>query len=133
MKKMVTLTIVTAISTLLLVGCSTKKEIISPEHSRSGGYEIPIPAHTKKSTLHDAIMQAGEENGWVMTEFRSSSIIAEKINGTKSASATISFSGEKLTIVKNSTSPSCSPSKYDSHIDKLQDAIFEILQSGSAH
>jgi len=130
MKKMVTMTIVTAISTLLLVGCNTTKGAVAPEQSFSGGYETLLPAHTNKEKLHDAIIEAGEANGWVMTEFKSTVLIAEKIVDGKSASATISFGQDKLVIVEESSSLG---SKYDTYIDTLQDAIYEKLQKEASH
>jgi len=132
MKKMVTMTLVTAISTLLLVGCNTTKGAVAPEDSRSGGYEYPLPAHTDKSKLHDAIIQAGKDKGWIITEFKSNALVAEKICGERSASATIKFNGENLAIVKESVT-SCPDSKYEDHVDELQNAIFEILETEASH
>ena len=130
MKKIVTMTMVTAISTLLLVGCSATKGTVSPETSLSGGYETPLPAHTNKKKLYNAIFEAGEANGWVMTEFKPTAIIAEKIVDGKSASATISFGQDTLVVVEESSSLG---SKYKTYVDELRDAIYEKIQDESAH
>jgi hypothetical protein len=130
MKKMVTMTLVTAISTLLLVGCNTTTDSVAPEQSFSGGYETPLPAHTDKRKVHNAVMEAGNDSGWIMTEFKPTIIIAEKIVDGKSASATISFGQDKLIIVQEN---STLDSKYKTYVDELQDVIYEKLQSESSH
>jgi len=129
MRKIVTMTLVSAVSALLLVGCNAKSGAVSPEDSRSGGYEMSLPENVKSSAVSSAIMKAGEENGWVMTKFKTNSFIAEKIEGDKSASATVSFDREKLIIVKDASDLD----SYDSDVDKLQDAILEILKSEEIH
>ena len=130
MKKMVTMTVVTAISTLLLMGCSASKGEISPEQSMSGGYETQLPSHINKKRVHDAILAAGEENAWVITEFKPTVILAEKIVDGKSASATISFGQDKLVIVEEGSSLG---SQYDTYVEELQDSIYEKLQNEASH
>jgi hypothetical protein len=135
MKKMIMLTLASAISVLLFTGCSEKGSSaaptsVAPEHTRSGGFETPIVGHINKKTIHEAIMKAGEENGWTMTAFKSTSIIAEKIDGDKSATATISFAEDTINIVKESSTLGA---KYDTYVKELQDSIYKKLQESNTH
>jgi hypothetical protein len=129
MKKIVSMTLVSAVSTMLLVGCNAKSGAVAPEDSFSGGYEMSLPANVKDAKIESAIKQAGEENGWIMTKFKTNSFIAEKIDGDKSASATISFDDNKLVIMEEESTLS----SLDSDIDKLQDSILEILKHNELH
>ncbi len=138
MKKMIMLTLISAISVLMLAGftgCSEKSASVAPvsesaQTSRSGGLETPIVGHISKKTIYKAIMKAGEENGWKMTPFKGTSIIAEKIDGDKSATATIGFGEDTINIVKESSTLG---SKFDTYVSELQDSINKELQNNNTH
>lgn len=125
MKKIVAMTLVSAVSMLLVAGCSTKSGVHTAEHSFSGGYELALKGHPGNKRLHDAIVKAGESTGWNMTEFKSTALIAEKINGDESITATISFYDDKIIIMQDS---STSGSSYDSDVKTLLGAINEAIQ-----
>ena len=85
MKNIVKLSIVSIFTSLILVGCSATSS--SPE-SHSG------TMHNKNLTQEKVgkiIKTAGEENGWIMTEFKNNALLAEKISGEKATSVTIKF------------------------------------------
>ncbi len=133
MKKMIMLMFASAVSVVLFNGCSEKAvsatpKSVTPQTSRSGGYETPIVGHISKKVLHNAIAKAGEENGWVMTDFKSTSMIAEKIDADKSATATINFGNDTISIVQDSSTLG---SKYDTYVKELQASIYKELQSNT--
>ncbi|MBU0720000.1 hypothetical protein KJ877_01520 [bacterium] len=130
MKKILQISLIATVSVFLFAGCSGKNVGGTPEDSMSGGYEIPITTHISDKNLHDAITKAGERSGWNMIEFKTTSIIAEKILGDKSASATISFGTDRIVIMKDN---STLDSQYETHVLELEDAIREELQDKAAH
>jgi hypothetical protein len=73
LKKTALITLVTALSSLILIGCGAKE--VKPEQSHHQSVELQ--KHSQKM-LHHAIKQAGEEDGWRMTEFGGHSFIAER-------------------------------------------------------
>lgn len=110
MKKTAIIAFATALSTLLLVGCSST---ISPEY---GSTHQSVEAHKddKKITRH-AIKKAGEKAGWRMTEFRGNALIAEKGDEI----VTVEFShGSFHTTPKNSS---------------LESAINDALENMTEH
>ena len=124
MKKMIKLTLASAISVLILAGCGvggTK----APNESMSGGYELMLKEHTKTEAVHHAIMKAGTEMGLKMTEFKSNAIIAEKIgDDSASASATVTFSNDKIVVMQESG---------DIDADDLLEAVQEELEKEDSH
>jgi len=84
MKNIITLSIVSALTSLILVGCST---MTSSSESHSGA----VHKNLTQEKIHDIIKAAGEESGWIMTEFKSNALIAEKANGDSSKSVTVTF------------------------------------------
>jgi len=108
MKNIVTLSIVSLFTTLVLVGCSAANH--SPE-SHSG--TIDNKNLTQKK-IHKIIKSAGEEDGWIITEFKSNALIAEKLDGDNSKSVTITFDKHSFDIT---------PQDSD-----LEDAISDALE-----
>ena len=120
---MIKIVLASAVSMLLFTGCGGGN-IQTAEDSISGGVELTLQGHTKTEAVHDAIMKAGEKNGLKMTEFKSNAIIAERANGDNSASATVTFTNDKVTI-KDETG--------DIDAEDLLEAIEEELQSEDSH
>ena len=107
MRKVITLGFVSVVSTLLLVGCSAKTSSLQTHETESCEAECHTgEMHDKNLTqekVHKIIKEAGEENGWKMTEFKSNAMIAEKIdmpwsisNGTRVDKGGGLQSGEKV-------------------------------------
>ena len=123
MQKMIKLSMVTAVAVLLLTGCGGGNTQTADE-SMSGGSELQIEGHTTNKKLHEAIMKAGESQGLKMIEFKSNAIIAERADGDNSASATITFSKDKIIIMEESG---------DIDADDLLEAIEKELQEEEKH
>jgi len=85
MKRFITITILSALSIILLSACGSEP---SPE-SHTGDVE---KKHMTQKNIHKIIKKAGEDAGWTMTEFKSNAIIAEKIDGDNSIAVTVTFS-----------------------------------------
>ena len=52
---------------------------------------IPIGKNLTQKQIHDTIKSTGEEKGWIMTEFKHNTLIAEKIAENNTVSVTIKF------------------------------------------
>ena len=85
MKKVIILGLVTSLSVLLLSGCGGEP---SPE-AHTGMIE---KQHMTQEKVQSIIKQAGEDAGWIMTEFKSNALIAEKLDGDNAEAVTIKFS-----------------------------------------
>ncbi len=122
MKKIITLSLVSALSAFLLIGCASKS-------SSDGHIELGTPGnpnahkddadfrHVCEFTHEDIykkIKEAGEKDGWIMTEFKSNEFIAEKIDGDDAKSVTVTFHGHSVDV---------HPSDSD-----LEDAIKDALK-----
>ncbi|MEA3374561.1 MAG: hypothetical protein U9Q62_12825 [Campylobacterota bacterium] len=91
--------------------------------SSSGGITEPelMPSPTvnlSQKQMHDVIKTVGKNCGWVMTEYKSNALIAEKMQGENAISATITFDGSSFTISSDSKS----------EFSKLQNAINRALR-----
>ncbi len=122
MKNRVKITLVAALSLLLLTACSGENTQTAEGTSNSRS-ELILHSHTKTKKIHDAIMQAGEESGLKMTEFKPNAVIAERLDGSNSASATIVFNKDKITIMKESGNIG---------VDDLLEAIEHKLKDGES-
>ena len=122
MTKTIKIALATTVSIFLLTGC-TGSDVKTAEPSASKT-ELTLQSHVQTKKLHEAIMRAGEKLGLKMTKFKSNAIIVEKMNGSDSASATIRFDNESVTIDRESG---------DIGVDALFKAIDEELQDNSHH
>ena len=96
MKKLVTMTIATTLSMFLLTACASNAQ--TAEDSISGGVALTLNGHHSNKSIQKAIIKVGEEHGWKITEFKSNAVIAEKIDGDDSASATVTFDDDKVIV-----------------------------------
>ena len=111
MNRVLKLSIVTAISSFLLVGCNS-----GPDTSHMSSTEMHAAEshkHLSQKKLSVIIKTAGEEAGWKMTEFKSDTFVAEKQDGDETISATVKFNKDTVEV---------SPEN-----DDLKDAIDEAL------
>ncbi len=58
--------------------------VVETEHSSA-------KIHMTQKSMHHAIKAAGEENGWIMTEYKANTIIAEKLSDNDTVSVTVTF------------------------------------------
>lgn len=85
MKKILTLSLISALTLVLSTGCNSTHG--DPSVSADALY---VNTHDNKKILH-AIEKAGEENGWKITEFKSNEVIAEKTDDGETVSSSIKF------------------------------------------
>jgi len=85
------------LSSLLFVSCSathgveTDTKTVDFTHFK----EMPL----KK--VHKLIVQAGEEDGWRMTEFKENEVIAEKTEDGKTKAVTVDFAEDYFNLDPN--------------------------------
>ena len=99
MNKIFKISIVTALSSFLLVGCSgtpdaPDSEAAAHESAPKSSVEIhaaKMHAHYTHKKLGAIIKKAGEDAGWKMTEFKENAFVAEKSEGDKTISTTVKF------------------------------------------
>ncbi len=87
MKKTITLSVLSALGSLLLVGCTAATSELSSGH---GTHKTEL----SHQDIHHTIKTAGEKAGWRMTEFRRDSMIAEKGDDV----STVTFSGTSFKV-----------------------------------
>jgi len=66
------------------------------ENSESSSIEIK---GLTQSDVYKIIKNVGEESGWIMTDFKSNAIIAEKISESGTVAVTISFTSSSFDIL----------------------------------
>lgn len=87
MKKNLIISLAFLLSTLLFVSCSTTSgENID---AKTADYTYFTPMSLQE--VHNLIVQAGEESGWRMTEFKDHEMIAEKTENGNTKAVTIDF------------------------------------------
>ena len=91
MKKVIIFGLATSLSLILLSGCGGEP---SPE-SHTGMVEKQDMTQAK---MHKLIKKAGEDSGWIMTEFKTNALIAEKIDGDDSQAVTVTFNKSSYDI-----------------------------------
>ena len=72
------------LSSLFIIGCSTKSSP-NPDY-------VQLSHKMSLSKVHKLIVEAGKEDGWMMTEFTDYAVLAEKIKDQSSTAVTVHFS-----------------------------------------
>ena len=122
MKKLVTIGCTAAVSVLLLTGCGGKSGTEGGLHTdEKRGLEAVAQKRVNKEVLYGVILDAGRDAGWIMTEFKNNEIIAEKITGEDSISASVHLDSHGFHI---------SPEEGTAD---LKNAINDRLSSSSSH
>ncbi len=127
MKKILSVTLISALTLVLSTGCSSKtaepqgaqKEDLTIK-DKVGSDALYTEGKSNGAILH-AIEKAGSKTGWQITKFKGNEVMAEKISDGETVSADILF--------------------YDGHVEfhgadtsDLRDAIEdELSHSGSSH
>ncbi len=105
MKRLINIALASTVVILLSTGCgnsNTNNNTKSVDGTVNVGTELTLQSHTTSKKLHEAIIKAGEVLGLKMTKFKANAIIAEKVTGDNSSSATVTFSKEQVVITKES-------------------------------
>ncbi len=102
MKKIITLSIASLLSTFVLTGCtgdspSPSKHDYDVKHAE----RVYIDKNLKLESVRYTIKNTGEKLGWIMTDFKFNSIIAEKINGSKNKTVTITYDKSSFELDPN--------------------------------
>ncbi len=85
MKKIVSVTLSSAVALLLLGGCGSSPQPSDPSLTKNALYtNIKDDEKLKK-----IVVKAAKEKGWRVTEFKRDAIIVEKPNGENAKSATV--------------------------------------------
>jgi len=124
MKKILSLTLISAIALVLSTGCSSK----NPNIPANEDLDAKVSADALYVKTHDnekiakAIKKAGEKTGWIITEFKNNEVIAEKLDGEKTISSSVTFSDGHIEFENGSAT------------SDLRDAIEEELnKAAEAH
>ena len=90
MKKILSITLISAVTLLLSSGCMGGSHV--PEHRDAAVSEdaLYVETHNNEKILH-AIKKAGEETGWKITEFKGNEVVAEKTDDGETVSSSIKF------------------------------------------
>ena len=91
MRKIISLSLVSALGTLLLVGCGSTNTVTPESINDTHMQSTHISKHLTQKKVHKLIVEAANNNGWETTEFKSNAIIAEKTNGEDTTAVTINF------------------------------------------
>ena len=122
MKKILSLSLISAITLVLSAGCSMKSTDMSPRTDKTDESTMKTAIYigdTKTEEAISAIKKAGEKAGWRVTEFKSNAVIVEKIVGDETLSETIKIYNKHISGDKPSTR---------SEFNELREAIVEVLQ-----
>jgi hypothetical protein len=65
---------------------------------KTADFQYFTPKHSLKE-VYSAIIKAGQEDGWRMTEFKDNKLIAEKISNSDTEAVTIEFSTDYFHII----------------------------------
>ncbi len=92
MKKVITLSIVSLLSTFVLTGCMGGSAAPS-KHDSDAKHEnrVYIDKNLKLESIRYTIKNTGKRLGWIMTDFKSNSIIAEKIDANTNKTVTVTY------------------------------------------
>ena len=121
MKKILSLSLISAITLVLSAGCSSKSTMGAHigEHDESTVKTAIYIGDTKTEKALSAIKKAGEKTGWRVTEFKSDSVIVEKVVDDETLSRTIKVHNHHISGDKAASS---------SEFHELREAIVEELQ-----
>ena len=70
-----------------------QQELTVMEENHSAGI------HLSQEKFHKLIIKAGEKNGWIMTKFKSNTLIAEKVENDNTLSVTITFNKTSFNVL----------------------------------
>lgn len=130
MKKRVTTLLLSSAAVMMLMSGCGSKYADAPSYMPEGTYQMAVSEEVSKGDLHHAVMLAGEQTGWNMTEFKSNAIIGEKIVGDKSASMTVHLSSGHVTVTKETSTLG---GDYEGYVSDFLDAVKNNLGAPASH
>ncbi|MBU1657604.1 hypothetical protein KKG72_00950 [bacterium] len=90
MKNIIKMGSASLLSMLLFVGCSAGNSAAVLQE-KGATERISINKSLTQKDIHEIIKNVGEKEGWIMTEYKTNSLLAEKINGDTTTAVTINF------------------------------------------
>ena len=123
MKKILSTTLISAISIMLLTACSSKEPTMGAHIDKTDESTIKTAIYigdmkTEKAIF--AIKKAAEKNGWKVTKFKSNAVIVEKVIGGKTINRTIKVHNKHVSGDKQA-------SGYE--LSNLRETIVQELQN----
>ena len=122
MRKILSIVAISFATLVLTTGCTSSLDMGA--HIEKGDKTIPESAiyvgHHKSEDMIKAIKDAGEKEGWRVTEFKSNAVIIEKVLNDKTISSTLKYSNNHI-YGDNENAPM-------SELLNLRKAIVEELQ-----
>ena len=123
MKKILSTTIISAISIMLITACSSKEPTMGAHIDKTDESTIKTAIYignmkTEKAIL--AVEKAAEKNGWKVTEFKRNAVIVEKVIGDKTINRTIKVHNKHISGDKQA-------SGYE--LSNLREAIVEEVKN----
>ncbi len=93
MKRIVTLSIASLLSTFVLAGCMGDSPSASHDKDNDVKYQdrVFIDKNLKLESVRYTIKNTGQRLGWIMTDFKSNSIIAENVDNNTNKTVTITY------------------------------------------
>ena len=90
MKKILSITLISAVALVLSTGCSSNKMSAHIDKTDESTVKTAIYiGNMKTEKAMSAIEKAAKKTGWRVTEFKSNAVIVEKVLGGKTISRTI--------------------------------------------
>ena len=88
MQRKIIQTVAVLVSSLIITACSTAPKVEGDVQKEN---YVKIEKSMPLKKIHDIIKEAGEQDGWRMTEFKDNALIAEKFGNDSSEVVTIDF------------------------------------------
>jgi len=116
MKKILSLSLISALTLVLSTGCNSTTG--DPSVSADA---LHVNTHDNEKVAR-AIKEAGEKNGWKITEFKNNEVVAEKIDGGETVSSSIKYENGRIEFSNDAAASDLS--------DDIEDAL---VNSSSGH
>jgi len=93
MQRKIIQTVAVLVSSLIITACSTTPKVQGDVKQEA---YVKIEKSMPLKKIHNLIKEAGEQDGWRMTEFKENALIAEKFSNDSSEVVTIEFSKDSF-------------------------------------
>ncbi len=121
MKKILSITLISALALVLSTGCGGTTAAPAQKDAKVSTEALYVNTHDNKKVAH-AIEKAGQKTGWKITEFKNNEVIAEKTTDGNTISSNIKFSEGHIEFSDN-----------DATSDLRSAIVEELSKKSSAH
>ena len=98
MKKIVKLSLVSAMGALMFVGCNPTNSAKPQSHDAKTAQNTYIEHTLTQEKVSHRITTAAKENGWRITDFKNNTLIAEKSVENTTTAITVNFDKESFSL-----------------------------------